>query len=81
MENKVININKEYATKQFKDIISPFCDSLIKKNNLIEQLQIELKLCEKNRVDLARIYAKKLGILITRNKWRKLCKTKLSKKT
>ena len=62
MDNLLININKNYAIKQFKEVITPFCDALIKKNNKIEELQQQVQKETKVRVSFARAYARKLGV-------------------
>jgi len=72
MDNLIIGINKSYAIHNFEDIITPFCNALIKKNNMIEELQQQVKQENKARVSLARAYARKLGVLLTIKKYNKV---------
>ena len=78
MDNLVIETNKNYAEKNFKEILKPFCDDLIKKNNEIKELKTKLFLIEKERVSLARAYAKELGVLINKIS-KKVVKNKIIK--
>ena len=75
MDNSLININREYAikqfNKQFKEVLNPICNDLIRKNRQISELKTQLITSEKIRVSFARAYATKLGVLITLKQWRK----------
>ena len=75
MDNLIIEINKNHAVKQFNDVLNPFCDALYKKNKQIDELQIKIKKEHNERINLAKGYAIKLGVLISNKQYLKLYKT------
>ena len=68
MDNLIVNINKSSALQKINDTaeytLNMFCDDIRRNNKKTEELKDKLKLCERNRVELARAYAKKLKVLI-----------------
>lgn len=72
MNNLIVNINKSHALHKVEDTLNNFCNAIYKKNDEIEELKEKLKKSEKERVKLARAYAKKLGVLMTKKKYKKI---------
>ena len=71
MNNKLVNLNKEYVIKEVTKKLELFANEIIKKNDEIRQLEDTIKRIEKERSKLAYAYAKKLGIILTKKQWEK----------
>jgi len=71
MDTNVIRINQEYIESEIRRMLSIFCDELVKKNKDIAELKERLIETDKRRCELAKAYAKKLGVLITKKKFEK----------
>jgi len=71
MNNKLVNLNKEYVIKEVTKKLELFANEIINKNDEIRQLENTIKRIEKERSKLAYAYAKKLGIILTKKQWEK----------
>lgn len=72
MENLIVGINKAYILREITKKIDLFCDAIKKKNKKIEDLQNTIFHIQKERVSLAKAYARKLGVLMTIKKYNKI---------
>lgn len=71
MESIIVNSNKEYAIKLFKDTLEKFTKAIIEKNNTIEELKKEILSIEKDRARFANAYAKSIRVIMTRKQYLK----------
>jgi predicted RNase H-like nuclease (RuvC/YqgF family) len=58
--------NKGLMIAEVEKNFNKLLDTISKQDNEIEELERKLKLCEKNKIELARAYCKKLGIIKTK---------------
>lgn len=72
METEIININKEYIKREINNHIEKLFIEINKLSKEKEWLLKKLNENEKNRVTLARAYAMKIGVIMTKNKFIKL---------
>lgn len=73
MHNTRLESDRDYVKKEVCKLVDGYFDDLKKINNtLYEQEKLITKL-EYSNTKLARAYAIKLGILITKRRWEILC--------
>ncbi len=63
MDSKIVNINKEACITVINNQLELFTQAIIKKNKEIIDLKHKLDDSQRERVKLARAYAKKIGVL------------------
>ena len=76
MNEKRLESDREYVKNVVNTLIDGFFNDLKKVNNNLQEKEKLITKLEYGKTLLARAYAIKLGVLITKKHWKKLCQKK-----
>ena len=76
MNNIRLESDREYVKKSVNKLIDGFFDDVKKVNNELHEAKELITKLELSNTSFARGYATKLGILITKKQWQKICADK-----
>ncbi len=78
MHKERLESDREYVKKEVCKLIDGFFNDLNKVNNTLHEQEKLITNLKYSNTKLARAYAIKLGIVITKKRWKKLCEKKLN---